>query len=540
MKCAECRADTDDAQFCVRCGVPAAEQPPMAAAAGNAAGWAGLALTDAKTAGWAPPELYLPGSGDRVPPRIRRALRRYTGMALAAFAGGWAVAIVGVKFVGQSDSDWGVLPIFLWAQAVILAARWFRFSKLLRRPGPAHGATVTACERDGRSVTLEVPRGGHASSVEVRLLREMAPEILLPGESVTFYGRADGAGAVLVSSPQRDRTFLGTGKHRPASPAAPETPPPSDAGLADWIESRQFSATRLRPGYDKEEVDAFLEAIRNTFAGVREPPLTADAVRDEQFSTTRLRPGYDEEEVDVFLDEVEARLPVRCAECGAPVAEPTRACAECGAPPVGQLSVAADPAPDGRGDSAAMAPARDTRSIPGRARLGYFLMCLFCYLTLTIGFVVASNAPVSIEELRRLALSYATGWIIGLSLGAAILSLALTAFFTPHRRSPRLRQVAWLLVPVLSLSWLAFAPFLWLADIRRRGGDWAVFAAYLAAVAAEMYFIAVGYSGSVAWDISFAMLLLVGLTAAVHAGVAFRPAARVPTWYDVHAVRGRR
>jgi len=95
-------------------------------------------------------------------------------------------------------------------------------------------------------------------------------------------------------------------------------------------------------------------------------------------------------------------------------------------------------------------------------------------------------------------------------------------------------------VPVLSLSWLAFAPFLWLADIRRRGGDWAVFAAYLAAVAAEMYFIAVGYSGSVAWDISFAMLLLVGLTAAVHAGVAFRPAARVPTWYDVHAVRGRR
>ena len=55
MKCAECRADTDDAQFCVRCGVPAAEQPPMAAAAGNAAGWAGLALTDAKTAGWAPP-----------------------------------------------------------------------------------------------------------------------------------------------------------------------------------------------------------------------------------------------------------------------------------------------------------------------------------------------------------------------------------------------------------------------------------------------------------------------------------------------------
>jgi DivIVA domain-containing protein len=458
-------------------------------------------------------------------------------MALAAFAGGWVVAIAGVKFGGQSDSDWGVLPIFLWAQAVILVARWFRFSKLLRRPGPARGATVTACESDGRSLTLELPGDGHASSVEVRLLRETAPEVLLPGESVTFYGRADGVGAVLVSSPQWGGTFLGTGKRRPASPAARETPPrPGHAGVADWIEARQFSTTRLRPGYDKEEVDAFLEAIRDTFAGVREPPLTTDAVRDERFSTTRLRPGYDEEEVDAFLDEVEARLPARCAECEAPIAGPSRACAECGAPPVRQPSAAAGPAPDGPGDSA-MAAARETRSIPGRARLRYFLMCLICYLILIIGFVVAGNAPVSIEKLRQLALSYAMGWIIGLSLGAAILSLALTAFFTPHRRSPRLRQVAWLLVPVLSLSWLAFAPFLWLADIRRRGGDWAVFAAYLAAVAAEMYFIAVGYSGSVAWDISYSMLLLVGVTAAVHARVAFRPAARVPTWYDVHAVR---
>jgi DivIVA domain-containing protein len=31
-------------------------------------------------------------------------------------------------------------------------------------------------------------------------------------------------------------------------------------------------------------------------------------VRNKQFSTTRLRPGYDEEEVDAFLDEVEAEL----------------------------------------------------------------------------------------------------------------------------------------------------------------------------------------------------------------------------------------
>ncbi|MGH3098524.1 MAG: DivIVA domain-containing protein [Streptosporangiales bacterium] len=37
-------------------------------------------------------------------------------------------------------------------------------------------------------------------------------------------------------------------------------------------------------------------------------PLTPAEVRNKQFNTTRLRPGYDEEEVDSFLDEVEAEL----------------------------------------------------------------------------------------------------------------------------------------------------------------------------------------------------------------------------------------
>jgi DivIVA domain-containing protein len=37
-------------------------------------------------------------------------------------------------------------------------------------------------------------------------------------------------------------------------------------------------------------------------------PLTPADVRNKQFSTTRLRPGYDEEEVDAFLDEIEAAL----------------------------------------------------------------------------------------------------------------------------------------------------------------------------------------------------------------------------------------
>jgi DivIVA domain-containing protein len=72
-------------------------------------------------------------------------------------------------------------------------------------------------------------------------------------------------------------------------------------------------------------------------------PLTPADVRNKQFSTTRLRPGYDEEEVDAFLDEVEAELDrliqeneelrAKLAEClrggtsaasalGSPLAEP--------------------------------------------------------------------------------------------------------------------------------------------------------------------------------------------------------------------------
>ena len=136
--------------------------------------------------------------------------------------------------------------------------------------------------------------------------------------------------------------------------------------LAEWVEARTFSTTRLRPGYDEEEVDAFCNAIRDTFLGIREPSLTPDEIRTKQFSTTRLRPGYDEEEVDAFLDEAELRLATQasarahaaqqrsaaadpaagavqiiCLECGAQSAE-TEVCARCGAPTSYQLS-AVDP-----------------------------------------------------------------------------------------------------------------------------------------------------------------------------------------------------
>jgi hypothetical protein len=92
-------------------------------------------------------------------------------------------------------------------------------------------------------------------------------------------------------------------------------------------------------------------------------------------------------------------------------------------------------------------------------------------------------------------------------------------------------------VPILSLTLLAFAPFLWLALIRRQARDWAVFAAYFAAVVAELVLLSIGKPGGTVSAIGAVMLLLVAGTATVHTLVAFRPAAGLPSWRDVHTLR---
>ena len=82
------------------------------------------------------------------------------------------------------------------------------------------------------------------------------------------------------------------------------------ADWAEWADSTRFSTSRLRVGrYDTAEVDAFREAVRDTFLGVSGSPLTWRAPPGKQFTTTRrLRPGYDPEQVDAFLDNAEPRL----------------------------------------------------------------------------------------------------------------------------------------------------------------------------------------------------------------------------------------
>ncbi|MFB4316254.1 DivIVA domain-containing protein [Actinomadura sp. 21ATH] len=106
-------------------------------------------------------------------------------------------------------------------------------------------------------------------------------------------------------------------------------------------------------------------------------PLTPADVRNKQFSTTRLRPGYDEEEVDAFLDEVEAELDrliqeneelrAKLAEClrgkvpamAAPIVEPKPDVAKMPEPPrpPEPQPQQHEPEPVGLGGGLGMAPA---------------------------------------------------------------------------------------------------------------------------------------------------------------------------------------
>ena len=95
------------------------------------------------------------------------------------------------------------------------------------------------------------------------------------------------------------------------------------AEWAEWADSTRFSTTpRLWEGYATAEVDAFRTELRDTFLaaslGVRQPPLTWDDVQrkwpgsgyHQWFSTTRgwSRPGYDVQDVDAFLKMAKLRL----------------------------------------------------------------------------------------------------------------------------------------------------------------------------------------------------------------------------------------
>jgi DivIVA domain-containing protein len=134
-------------------------------------------------------------------------------------------------------------------------------------------------------------RGTQFSSTEPLSLTE--PQFGYDKEQVDAF--LDAAGIRLAAMESTDR---------------PSGPLVSGAILAEWAGSTTFSTSRLRVGrYDTAEVDAFLDAVCDTFLGVRRSPLMWRAPPGTQFTTTRrLRPGYDPEQVDAFLDQAEPRL----------------------------------------------------------------------------------------------------------------------------------------------------------------------------------------------------------------------------------------
>ena len=343
MRCRECAAEVAvTARVCFGCGAPIVGQPPVVADAVVAdtvvAGISDAAGTavPAGVAGQALPEPYVPGSGDRVPAEFRLVLAGYVGIAGGLFAGALACAAAAVLTafgaVNDLDDDIGLLValallacmcLCIWGFGLALEAldAGIRFSRLLRRPGDPHTATVMASKRGGRTLILDIPWDGTGRGYqplsEVHLALWMKAGMLVPGEQVTVYGGPGGENPLLTSSAQRGRAFLGTMKGRSTVQPGPVTPLDEKVSAATlvewaaWAASTTFSSTGLGFGYDEWEVDVFRSAVRDTFLGgavfwVSTPPVRSDDLRGKQFSTHR--PGYDKKEVAAFLEAAGLRL----------------------------------------------------------------------------------------------------------------------------------------------------------------------------------------------------------------------------------------
>lgn len=93
----------------------------------------------------------------------------------------------------------------------------------------------------------------------------------------------------------------------------------------------------------------------------------------------------------------------------------------------------------------------------------------------------------------------------------------------PGDRSGVLRQVGWASVPVWSIGFLTFVPFLAFAVIQRRKQDWAVFGAYLAATIGMIVALAAVNSDSAGGAAVGGYIIALAGAGAVHAAVLFRP-----------------
>jgi len=96
----------------------------------------------------------------------------------------------------------------------------------------------------------------------------------------------------------------------PSLPAAPRTEPLSGYQVRQTVLKNSPIG---RPGYDKQQVDEFVERAANTLDGSG-LPLSMDQVREASFSHPKgLHRGYDVDDVHALLDRITAELRRRSA-----------------------------------------------------------------------------------------------------------------------------------------------------------------------------------------------------------------------------------
>lgn len=75
--------------------------------------------------------------------------------------------------------------------------------------------------------------------------------------------------------------------------------------LIGLVRNVRFATTRLRVGYDEQEVDAFLDKM---ISALRENRARASEVKSVVFTASRMRTGYRQPEVDAFLERLATEI----------------------------------------------------------------------------------------------------------------------------------------------------------------------------------------------------------------------------------------
>lgn len=85
---------------------------------------------------------------------------------------------------------------------------------------------------------------------------------------------------------------------------------------AQDVADKKFQPTAFRNGYSQDDVDDLLDRVQAMFAAAEQGDrpatgagtVTPEDVAASRFRRTRMKPGYDCDEVDDFLDEVVVAL----------------------------------------------------------------------------------------------------------------------------------------------------------------------------------------------------------------------------------------